>query len=294
MELVGGAMASGAPPAAAPSDGSTVDAPLSRGLAGLERVQQPLTPCSPSASLQAAGTAATAAPLKARPRASSSPAGSGLIVAKPPSALNVARSSEIRAPASRRDAERAPTQVGDFPALPPPGTGSGFRFDPAACSRLLEVAAPNCLRCTANATRTSQGVGFLEPPVRRGERAKLSIRFDNKPGRMRYFLGVARRHFGVDAPDVDLRGAGWSIENLYAGPHAEGAPCRMNAIPLFHTGSVVTLVADLTEPSKAYVSFEIDTTGVTHRVALPGRALESVVFWVSLYNRFAQITILDA
>lgn len=206
----------------------------------------------------------------------------------------VGASAEARSPQqSDEDAVKPSAQAGAFPPLPSQiAGGGGFQFDKSACSRLLEVAAPNCLRCLANGTRTSQGVCFLDPPVRRGERADLRFRFDNKPGRMRYFIGVSRGHFDADAADATLRGAGWSIENLYAGPHREGAPHRSKGLPLFHTGSVVTVVVDLSDPTKAYVSFTIDT-GLAHTVQLPGHALESVVVWASLYNRFAQLAFLD-
>lgn len=219
-----------------------------------------------------------------RPRVSSTPpAGTGPMLRKSMAVL------------SRGDAERPSAQAGAFPELPQQVSGAkvGFQFDRTACSRLLEVTAPNCLRCLANATRASQGVCFLHPPVRRGERAELRIRFDNKPGRMRYFLGVSRSHFAVDAPDSTLRSAGWSVENLYAGPHVEGKPHMTKGTPLFHTGSVVTLVVDLTDSAKAHASFNVDSTGVAHTVQLPGRTLDYVVVWTSPYNRFAQIALLD-
>lgn len=178
-----------------------------------------------------------------------------------------------------------------FPELPNTIYDGGFYFEPATCSSLMEVAAPNCLRCHTNATRNLQGVCFLNPPVLRGERAQIRIRLDNKPGRMRYFLGIARQRFG-DASDIALRKAGWSIENLYAGPHSENAPCNTKTTPLFHTGSVVTIVVDLTEPSSAEVSFAVDTTNACFRQRLP-KNLQKVEFWVSLYNRFAQFSVLD-
>eukprot|EP00747_Dinoflagellata_sp_TGD_P191270 gnl/TRDRNA2_/TRDRNA2_54410_c0_seq1.p4 gnl/TRDRNA2_/TRDRNA2_54410_c0~~gnl/TRDRNA2_/TRDRNA2_54410_c0_seq1.p4 ORF type:complete len:111 (-),score=11.26 gnl/TRDRNA2_/TRDRNA2_54410_c0_seq1:258-590(-) len=109
---------------------------------------------------------------------------------------------------------------------------------------------------------------------------------------MRYFLGVARKHFPLDGPDSALRAAGWSVENLLAQLHKEGSPCRGSAPPLFHTGSIVTLTADLRNPEQAQFTVEVDTTGAVMRTSLPA-SLASVVFWVSLYNRFAQFTILD-
>lgn len=185
-------------------------------------------------------------------------------------------------------------QVGDFPPLPAMSSAGTFRFDSRACSPSLHVAAPNCLRCLANATRARQGVCFLEPALPRGEQGQLRIRLDNKPGRMRYFLGVARKKFDTDAPDTCLRELGWSIENLYAAPHREKAPCRSKATPIFHTGSVVTVNVDLRESSSPpHIDFSVDSTGFQTSAPLPARGLESVVFWVSLYNRFAQFTILD-
>lgn len=185
--------------------------------------------------------------------------------------------------------ESLTAKVGSFPELPSSSSECGFSFDPTSCSS-LEVAAPNCLRCHTNATRNGQGVCFLSPPVHRGEQAQIRIRLDNKPGRMRYFLGIARKRFG-DAPDSALRMAGWSIENLYAGPHSEKVPCNAKATPLFHTGSIVTITVDLRDSSGAEVCFAVDTTNTSFRQQLP-KNLEKVEFWVSLYNRFAQFTVL--
>eukprot|EP00927_Polykrikos_kofoidii_P050109 TRINITY_DN44046_c0_g1_i1.p1 TRINITY_DN44046_c0_g1~~TRINITY_DN44046_c0_g1_i1.p1 ORF type:complete len:308 (+),score=37.70 TRINITY_DN44046_c0_g1_i1:506-1429(+) len=168
---------------------------------------------------------------------------------------------------------------------------NGFRFDPTVCSESLEVITPHCLRCRVNATRTSQGVCFLEPPVLPGQIAQIRVRLDNKPGRMRYFLGVARRRFAVDARDADLRSEGWSIENLYSGVHQERKPCMSKAAPIFHTGSVVTITVDLQDPARSELTFVVDTTGVQLKAPLPGRSLEGLSFWVSLYNRFAQFSL---
>eukprot|EP00746_Dinoflagellata_sp_MGD_P150592 gnl/MRDRNA2_/MRDRNA2_82431_c1_seq1.p1 gnl/MRDRNA2_/MRDRNA2_82431_c1~~gnl/MRDRNA2_/MRDRNA2_82431_c1_seq1.p1 ORF type:complete len:243 (-),score=28.45 gnl/MRDRNA2_/MRDRNA2_82431_c1_seq1:91-819(-) len=192
---------------------------------------------------------------------------------------------------NRAGRESLTAKVGSFPDLPASSCEAGFTFDPTSCSSLMEVAAPNCLRCHSNATRNGQGVCFLIPSVQRGEQAQIRFRLDNKPGRMRYFLGVARKRFG-DAPDSALRAAGWSIENLYAGPHSEKAPCNAKATPLFHTGSIVTLSVDLRDPSRSEVCFAVDTTNANFRQRLPSN-IEKVEFWVSLYNRFAQFTVLD-
>lgn len=182
-------------------------------------------------------------------------------------------------------------KVGSFPELPVTASGVGFYFDPRSCSSFMDVASPKCLRCHTNATRSLQGVCFLSPPVLRGECSQIKIRLDNKPGRMRYFLGIARQRFG-DASDITLRKAGWSIENLYARPHSENSPCNTKAPPLFHTGSTVTLMVDLRESSTYEISFTVDTSGVEFREKLP-KNLDKVEFWVSLYNRFAQFSILD-
>jgi len=183
-------------------------------------------------------------------------------------------------------------QTNNFPELPQAGSETIW-FDSAFCSKALDVVAPNCLRCTSNATRNSQGVCFLGPEVRRGEHASVRIRLDNKPGRMRYFLGLSRHRFAVDGSDAELRRAGWSIENLFSRPHQEGSPCNVKSPPIFHTGSVVSISADLRDPAKAKAIFSVDNTGVEFCVQLPTKKLETVVFWVSLYNRFAQFTILD-
>lgn len=278
----------GKAPAVAPSDGSGEVTLFSRGSTDSESVSPLSPPCSPSSILQAAGSLAAAAPPRALARQrslSSSAAGPGL------------KARGTAAYPCQGDAKRQSAQAGAFPALPfeqiSGVRAAAFKFDSTACSDLLEVAAPDCLRCVSNATRASQGVCFLEPPVRRGERAEIRFRFDNKPGRMRYFLGISRGHFKVDAADTTLRAAGWSIENLYAGPHLEAAPHRTKAPPFFHTGSVVTVVVDLTDSVKAHASFNVDSSGIGHTVQLPGRTMDCVVVWASLYNRFAQLTLLD-
>lgn len=276
----------GKAPAVAPNDRSGEVTLLSRGSTDLESVSPLSPPCSPSSTLQAAGSLAAATP----PRALAQQCALSSFAAGPgPKARGTS------AYPCQGDAKRQSAQAGAFPALPPQifGAQAAFQFDTTACSHLLEVAAPNCLRCVANASRASQGVCFLEPPVRRGQRAEIRFRFDSKPGRMRYFLGISRGHFTVDAADTTLRAAGWSIENLYAGPHLEATPHRTKATPLFHTGSVVTVVVDLTDSVKAHASFKVDSTGIDHTVQLPGRALDCVVVWASLYNRFAQLSLLD-
>ncbi|CAK0880733.1 unnamed protein product [Prorocentrum cordatum] len=190
----------------------------------------------------------------------------------------------------------AGAQTCNVPWLPPAqhaAAAERFRFDPQGCSAMLDVSAPNCLRCVANATRSSQGVCFLDPPIAQGQVVEVRFRFDNKPGRMRYFLGVARQRFASDACDIDLRKAGWSIENLYASPHSEGSACTLKAAPIFHTGSVVTLAVDLRDSQKPEVRFSVDTTGVCLSARLPTRGLHSVIPWISLYNRGAQVTLLD-
>lgn len=193
----------------------------------------------------------------------------------------------------RRETLKHSAQVGSFPPVPASLGKTKFQFDPNYCSSRLDVAAPNCLRCATNATRFSQGVCFLEPAVQRGECAEVRISLDNKPGRMRYFVGVARKRFGIDGSDAVLRGAGWSLENLFSGPHHEGHPCRSTAPPLFHTGSIMTVVVDLRERAVSEVAFSVDSTGANFRVQLSGKQPESLFFWVSLYNRFAQCSILD-
>ena len=47
--------------------------------------------------------------------------------------------------------------------------------------------------CHTNCGRPAQGTAFLDPPFEAGRRYRVTIRVDNKPGRMCYFLGV--RHF---------------------------------------------------------------------------------------------------
>lgn len=198
--------------------------------------------------------------------------------------------------AGEASAPSAGAQACSLSLLPPSPDAAAairLRFDPQGCSAMLDVSAPNCLRCIANATRKSQGVCFLDPPIEQGQIVEARFRFDNKPGRMRYFVGVARERFASDACDIDLRKAGWSIENLYASPHLEGLACTSKATPIFHTGSVVTMAVDLRDSRKPEVRFSVDTTGICLSARLPASGLQSVIPWISLYNRFAQVTLLE-
>lgn len=249
-------------PAAVPSDGLTVLDPR-------DSVSSEGAQLRPSPTLGSAGAAAATAG-RSRP-------------ARPPR-----EAREARAPAGAQT-----RGVSLLPPSPDAAAARRLRFDPQGCSSTLDVSAPNCLRCVANATRTSQGVCFLDPPVEQGRIVEARFRFDNKPGRMRYFVGVARTRFASDACDIDLRKAGWSIENLYASPHSEGLACTSKAAPIFHTGSVVTLAVDLRDSEKPEVRFSVDTTGICLSARLPARGLHSVIPWISLYNRLAQVTLLD-
>jgi hypothetical protein len=201
--------------------------------------------------------------------------------------------NEIKSRPRQKDAGANTTAYDKALSPISPASGStNFRFDPNFCSSSLEIMSPLCLHCPVNASRFSQGVCFLEPAVQRGERAEVRFSLDNKPGRMRYFLGVARKQFATDGSDALLRNSGWSLENLYAGPHKEGAPCTVKAPPLFHTGSIVTLVVDLRDAAKPHLEISVDSTGANFRVELDGKRIERLFLWVSLYNRFAQFSLL--
>jgi len=258
----------------------------------------------PSPTLGSAGVAAAASTLHCS-NSRSSPAG-GSRPSRSPLPERAPPSPQLPQQVARKADAPAPVQRGSFPSLPQPldsavtaactaGSFGGARlqFDPRGCSALLQVDAPSCLRCITNATRASQGVCFLDPPVEQGQLTVVRFRFDNKPGRMRYFVGVARKRFASDCCDADLRRVGWSIENLYASPHSEGQACTSKTTPIFHTGSIVTLAVDMRDQQKPEVRFAVDTTGVSFSAPLPKRGLDSVVVWISLYNRLAQVTLLD-
>merc|ERR1712187_434954 len=98
---------------------------------------------------------------------------------------------------------------------------------------------------------------------------------------------------GTDASDIQLRKSGWSMENLYGGLHTEGRPCTTKSLPIFHTGSIVTMTIDFQNPACAKVEFSVDTTNTKLHAQIPGKGIEHLAPWVSLYNRFAQFTILD-
>merc|ERR1712137_454249 len=137
------------------------------------------------------------------------------------------------------------------------------------------------------------GVCFLSPAVQRGQKAVLRVSLDNKPGRMRYFLGVARDVFATDASDVELRRAGWSLENLYGGLHREGSPWNGKSLPCFHTGSILTLALDYRNPKCASLTIFVDSSQKEFKTEIQASTLQNLVFWISLYNRFAQFSILD-
>eukprot|EP00943_MAST-04B_sp_MAST-4B-sp1_P001494 g1494.t1 len=146
--------------------------------------------------------------------------------------------------------------------------------------------------CHTNSSRSSQGTAFIEPSVKHGEYKEISFHIDNKPGRMCYFFGCCRvsKLFHVDAGQSIIRQNAISLENLYGTLHKE-QPSTEKALPSFHTGSIVKLIAD--RRSKDVMDFfvVIDTTGKRFHVNMKNFQ-EEVVFFVSLYNNKAKITIL--
>jgi len=146
--------------------------------------------------------------------------------------------------------------------------------------------------CHTNCSRSNQGTAYIEPSVNHGDYKEISFRIDNKPGRMCYFFGCCRvsKLFHVDAGQSIIRQNAISLENLYGTLHKE-QPSTEKALPSFHTGSIVKLIAD--RRSKDIMNFVvvIDTTGKRFHVDMKNFQ-EEVVFFVSLYNKKAKITIL--
>jgi hypothetical protein len=142
--------------------------------------------------------------------------------------------------------------------------------------------------CHTNCGRHAQGTAFLQPELREGHCYRIVVRIDNKPGRMCYFLGIARRVFQHNAGQAAIRKYSYSLENLYDTLHEEGAGGKRGR-PCFHTGSVVTTTVDLIQHR---VSFQVDSTGIERSAQL----LPSSTTWrffVSLYNRKASFTLLE-
>ncbi len=161
-----------------------------------------------------------------------------------------------------------------------------YHFDEVGLSsKFLRLNGPQIIACHTNASQTSQGTAFLQPPIHVGEAVSLRIRCREKPGRMRYFIGCAPSCFDVDAGQALIQSSSYSLENLKASPNLPGRPCTASAPPCFHTGSEVTLKIDLRRPP-GVITWQVDSTGVRHTVVVDKDNYELHAF-VSLYNRGA-------
>lgn len=228
--------------------------------------------------------------------------GKGIAVREHSGAKHDSAAHKFQAPRSRptavaglrpTTAASAPKPMGlredsDAPQVP-------LCFDPAGCSsRFLRLTSPSAVTCHANCGQAAQGTAFLTPAVRTGDVVSLQIRCTNKPGRMRYFVGCAPERFDPDAGQAVIQAASYSLENLKASPNRPGNPCGGTAPPCFHTSSVITMRVDL-RSSPGTVSWEVDTTNVTHSVSVDPK--EKVLHpFVSLYNREAlfELVVCDA
>ena len=167
-----------------------------------------------------------------------------------------------------------------------------YAFSVAGMSTFLALgSSASTLCCHTNGGQRSQGSAYLSPPIRQGQAATLRIFCRNKAGRMRYFVGCAPHPFSPDAGQAVIQRSSYSLENLKAAPNQPGRPCMASAPPCFHTGSVVTMRVNLTT-SPGNISWEVDTTGVRHRVVLAVPEAELHMF-VSLYNREACFQVLQ-
>lgn len=167
-------------------------------------------------------------------------------------------------------------------------------FDTERSSRrFLSVDSATQISCHTNCGRTSQGIAFLSPELHRGMKHEFVVRFDKKPGRMCYFIGLVRQPLDVEASQVEIRKKAVSMETLYAYPHVEAA-ATVKAPPCFHCGSSVTVTVDLSLASGGSIHFAVDTSGVSWKAKLPASSGDTWTPFVSLYNRGAQATLMSS
>jgi len=163
----------------------------------------------------------------------------------------------------------------------------GFCFSQDNCSRFLKTS-DSVVTCSTNCGRAAQGTAFLQPQLLQGHRYRIVVRVDQKPGRMCYFFGITRRKFSTDAGQKQIRERSFSLENLYSNLHEERSATQRGK-PCFHTGSVVTILVDLV---RGTITFSVDSTGIERSAKLPKDS--NWQFFVSLYNRGASFTLLEA
>lgn len=187
-------------------------------------------------------------------------------------------------PTSGGDPRQKPGQSPSRPCFETKSTFLTIRNDD---KNALPRDGLSMVTCHTNCGRNAQGTAFLQPELREGHRYRIVVRIDNKPGRMCYFLGIARRVFQHNAGQAAIRKCSYSLENLYDTLHEEGAGGKRGK-PCFHTGSVVTTTVDLIQHC---VSFHVDSTGIERSAQLSPASTWR--FFVSLYNRKAAFTLLE-
>ena len=171
-----------------------------------------------------------------------------------------------------------------------------FAFDPSACSaRFLNLSNHRkTVSCHTNCSRPAQGSAFLAPAFVAGRRYRVRVAITAKPGRMCYFLGMARSRacFDVDSGQEEIRQNSFSLENLYAGVHRPRQPCATKAPPCFHQGSIVTMEIDLAAHVRTltFSGLSRDKT----RVINLGPGTGDFRGFVSLFNRAAEFTLVEA
>ena len=159
---------------------------------------------------------------------------------------------------------------------------------------IVDNEVAQTLRCHTNCSRQNQGTAFLEPAINCGETQKIVFHIKNKPGRMYYFFGVTRtsKLFPPDSSHQVIRKSSLCLENLYDSLHQEAAS-KTKALPLFHTGSKLTLIVrNETKGKFVHLSIKEDSSDKILKGKVRNEKSESVRLFCSLYNRNAEVQIL--
>eukprot|EP00392_Amoebophrya_sp_AT5.2_P008935 g8963.t1 len=180
--------------------------------------------------------------------------------------------------------------------------------DPLASGRFLSLTGGGTgVYCHTNCRQEAQGTAFFPLPPTTTRAGRFEIQCRNKPGRMRYFVGLAEQVFPGDAGCADIaRHSLVSLENLKADLHANGVACARSAVPCFHTGSRLKVEwrelhsggnaagsAANAQESCVEICVSVDTTKFRKAVTVKRTRGAPLYGFVSLYNREALFELVD-
>ncbi|CAD7953498.1 unnamed protein product [Amoebophrya sp. A120] len=185
-------------------------------------------------------------------------------------------------------------------------------LDSQSNGKFLTLTEKNQITCHTNCRQESQGTAFFpvssstSGPTSRGS---FTIKCTNKPGRMRYFVGLADHLFNPAAGCADIaKNSLASLENLKAGLHkntggtsTKSNVCLQSSTPSFHTGSLVKVEwsscsgagKNDENNNQLDVRISVDTTGFSQSCKVVKKKGAELFGFVSLYNREAVFEIVE-